>query len=182
MLKPLLILNIVIIVVITLSGQNDGLKFIGEYEYKQLPLEEKTLEVKPCESYNEDGEVNGTVEQYNVFEDVENPKAVGSLTNKRNGVIHHCSCPTVTERVDFGQEVYPRYHNGQTCDWNLIKISRNHCKTGLKCMNHFHRIRVLTIKPQNHVIDKFDTLLPHELRQKYFMESKNISIDCRCSY
>lgn len=49
-------------------------------------------------------------------------------------------------------------------------------------MNHFHKIRVLTIKPQNHVKDKYDIILPLELRQKYFMETKNISIDCRCSY
>ena len=88
-------LNIVIIVVITFSGQNDGLKINGEYEYKQLPLEVTTLGVKPCASYNGDEEVNSTVDEYNDFEDVENPNAVGSLINKRNGIIHHCSCPTM---------------------------------------------------------------------------------------
>lgn len=90
-------LNIVIIVVITLFGRNDGLKFNGEYEYKQLPLEVKTLGVKPCDSYSGDEEVNSTVDQYNEFEDVENPNAVGSLINKRNGIIHHCSCPTMVK-------------------------------------------------------------------------------------
>ncbi|CAO1407251.1 unnamed protein product [Diamesa hyperborea] len=182
MLKPLLALNIIIIVVITLFGPNDGLKFNGDYEYKQLPQEVKTLGVKPFESYSGDEEVNGTVDEYNDYEDVENPNAVGNLINKRNGIIHHCSCPTMNEPVDFGLDVYPRYHSRKSCDWNLIKKSHNHCKTGLKCKEHFHKFRVLKIKPQDHVIDKYETLLPHELRQKYFMDSKNISIDCRCSY
>ncbi|CAO1397952.1 unnamed protein product [Diamesa tonsa] len=97
MLKPLLALNIIIIVVITLFGLNDGLKFNGDYEYKQLPQEVKTLGVKPFESYSGDEEVNGTVDEYNDYEDVEN--AVGNLINKRNGIIHHCSCPTMVRTI-----------------------------------------------------------------------------------
>lgn len=169
-----------------------------------MPQGVKTIEVKPCEIYSGDEELNSTVDEYNDLENLENPNAVGSLINKRNGIIHHCSCPTMVstfvikqfytkdytlfllctqnEPVDFGLDVYPRYHSRKSCDWNLIKKSLNHCKTGLKCKEHFHKFRVLKIKPQDHVVDKYETLLPHELRQKYFMDSKNISIDCRCSY
>lgn len=94
---------------------------------------------------------------------------------------HPCGCHFSEERIDFGKDSFPRYHVSKVCDHEKISKSENNCNFNSECKEHRHKVLLLKYRT-NSADEDLNSDLPRGIRKDFYWDTKEVSIDCRCTF
>lgn len=151
------------------SQFSSGFRFVDKsFDDKDFPeeardIDEENEDVPGVKNISDDKIVNLAEKRFNKH--LKNP----------------CGCHFQEKTVDFGKDAFPRYHPTKVCDREKISASENHCTFNSQCMEHFTKVLLLKYKPTTG--DQADSNdLPRGIRKDFYWDTKEISVDCRCTF